>query len=327
MPTEGGGAGWGPARHGEAGQELASAPVLVVDDDELALTALAATLEPLGQEIVFAGSGHQAIAALRARQFAVVLLDVAMPGLDGLQTAALIKHRQETCHVPIIFLTGSAEREQLLRAYAAGAADYLPKPFEPEILRAKVAVFVDLYQLRQQAEVLTHRALHDPLTGLPNRTLFLDRLDRALAALDRRSEVVAVLFLDLNGFKQVNDRLGHRAGDRLLVEVTARLQTAIRTTDTAARFGGDEFLVLCEGIHTPEEAERTAARIQDALAAPFRLDKQQLSLQASVGIALAEDAGRSPEDIIHEADTAMLAAKHHRQPHASARQPATASAP
>src|SRR5919197_1126230 len=199
------------------------ANILVVDDRPENRSLLTAILEPLGQNIVVAGSGDEALKQLLRQDFAVILLDVQMPGLDGYETAALIKQRERTRFVPIIFLTAySPEQGHLLRGYEAGAVDYLFKPFDATILRSKVRVFVELHQLQRQAELLAHRALHDTLTGLPNRALFMDRLQVALSRLQRRPGRLGVLYLDLDGFKAVNDTLGHDAGDGLLIEVARR---------------------------------------------------------------------------------------------------------
>jgi diguanylate cyclase (GGDEF)-like protein len=284
--------------------ETEPASILVVDDDEGSLALLEAILAPLGQRVVRAGSGDEALRLAAEQEFAVVLLDVAMPGLDGFETARRLKEIEGRRHVPIIFLTGVAERSEVARGYSAGAVDYLLKPYEPEILRSKVDVFVDLYRLRRQAELLTHRALHDPLTGLPNRTLLLDRLEVALARVERTGKQVALLFVDLDGFKQVNDTLGHHAGDELLAETAACLQQAIRASDTAARYGGDEFIVLCDGVSGRAEAEAIAARIVRTLE-----HHKGRPLPASIGVALAERPDTEPEELIREADAAMLATK------------------
>ncbi len=282
--------------------------VLAVDDDPLLLAMIEAALAPL-VEVVTAGSGEEALEALTEGEFAAILLDVGLPGVDGFETAHLLKQRPATRHVPIIFLTGRMGDEEVRRGYALGAVDYLLKPFEPEILQAKVSVFVDLARLRREAIVLSHRSLHDQLTGLPNRTLFYDRLEQALARLTRDPALVGVLFLDLDGFKSCNDRLGHQAGDRLLVEVAARLQACIRATDTAARFGGDEFLVLLEDLGDENEVEQLANRIRVALALPYDLDGFLVELSAAIGVAATHDAGALPDELIRTADEAMLREK------------------
>ncbi|MDP8976063.1 MAG: EAL domain-containing protein [Actinomycetota bacterium] len=163
---------------------------------------------------------------------------------------------------------------------------------------------------RKRAEMkLAHQALHDPLTGLPNRTLFLDRLSLGLARMERSQTAVAVLFLDLDKFKAVNDTLGHDVGDQLLVDVANRLRAALRPGDTAARYGGDEFTVLCEGITSENDAVVIAERVSAAIGRPFAVDDADTVLTSSIGIAITSGEDASPERLIHDADTAMYRAK------------------
>jgi diguanylate cyclase (GGDEF)-like protein len=155
-------------------------------------------------------------------------------------------------------------------------------------------------------EDAVHEALHDSLTGLPNRSLFLDRMRHALARAEREQEPVAVLFCDLDGFKTVNDSLGHRTGDRLLVLVAERLAECLRPSDTIARLGGDEFAILLEELREPGDAARAAQRLLDALKAPFELRDREFFISASIGIA----AGKvDAETLLRDADLAMYRAK------------------
>jgi diguanylate cyclase (GGDEF)-like protein len=280
--------------------------LLIVDDDEAALLALTALLEPTGATVVQARSGEQALAAFADGDFAAVLLDVGMPGIDGFEVAERIKAHRTSQHVPIIFLTGRIDEAEIRRGYAVGAVDYLLKPIDADMLLAKVGTFVDLARLRHETAILTHRALHDPLTGLANRTLFYDRCEQAITRLGRDSRLVGVLFLDLDDFKEVNDRHGHDTGDRLLVEAAARIQATIRAVDTAARFGGDEFLVLCEQVAAHDDMDRLRDRIVDALR------DTSPAIHTSIGYAITGEPTKTAEQLVREADHAMLRAKAER---------------
>ena len=171
-----------------------------------------------------------------------------------------------------------------------------------------VVNFMDVSERKRHEKELTQQALHDSLTNLPNRTLLRDRLELALARSSRLGTTVGVLFLDLDRFKEINDGLGHGAGDEVLVQVAARLQSVVRGEDTVVRFGGDEFVILCDGIASPWEASALAERILECFIAPLAAGDSEFYMTASVGIALA-CPGQGAEELIRNADSAMYRAK------------------
>jgi diguanylate cyclase (GGDEF)-like protein len=185
------------------------------------------------------------------------------------------------------------------RSYGAGDLDYL---------QALANVLADALERQAIEDRMRHRALHDPLTGLPNRVLFLDRLEHALSRLERHDSLAAILFLDLDRFKLVNDSLGHQAGDELLAAAAPRIRQAVRTSDTVARFGGDEFGILVEDIGDERSAIEMAERIAAVFTRPFLLDGSEHFVTTSIGIALAR-GGESPDQLIRDADAAMYRAK------------------
>jgi len=170
-------------------------------------------------------------------------------------------------------------------------------------------VMHDISERKEFESQLAHQATHDPLTSLPNRVLLLDRLEQALDRAQRQGKRVAVLFLDLDHFKVVNDSLGHGVGDRLLIAIADRLRSVVRPGDTIARFGGDEFVVLCEDLETREDAVAVAERVNSVVSGPFEVDESEVFVGVSIGIAFPDDVTAEPGTLIRDADAAMYRAK------------------
>ncbi len=241
-----------------------------------------------------------------------VLLDLSLPDARGLE--ALEQVQTVAPEVPVVVLSGDEDERLAVQAVQAGAQDYLVKrQADGNLIGRAVRYAVE----RKSSELeLAYHALHDPLTTLPNRTLFLDRLGHALARAHRTGDWIAVLFLDLDRFKTINDSLGHETGDLLLVEVAERLRTLIRPADTIARFGGDEFMVLCEDIASERDAIALAERLTTGTVEPFTIDDQEIFLGMSAGIAFSRGGDTNAEEMIRNADQTMYHAKAHGSPFA-----------
>lgn len=181
--------------------------------------------------------------------------------------------------------------------------------FHEPTVRGMVLSIRDVTERKVLEEHIAYQAFHDSLTGLPNRSLFMDRLDHALKRSRRSKQAVATLFLDLDNFKVINDTLGHEAGDSLLVEISHRLRTCLRESDTASRFGGDEFTVLLEDVTGEQDAVRVAERIRGELREPFVLSGREVFVTASLGISLNIFGDEEPQDLLRHADIAVYSAK------------------
>jgi diguanylate cyclase (GGDEF)-like protein len=234
----------------------------------------------------------------------VVLVDLVLPDLGGLDAVrGLLAAAPE---VPLVVLSRLDDERLALEAVLHGAQDYLIKgQGDAALLRRAIRHAIERKRVERE---LSQLARHDALTGLPNRLLFRDRLAHAMQRIDRPGHLVAVIFIDLDGFKLVNDRYGHAAGDRLLQAVAGRLERVVRRSDTVARLGGDEFTLILEGLQRPEDAARIAEKVLESLRRPFVLEDVVVPLSASLGIALAAQ-GERPDALTRRADAAMYRAK------------------
>jgi diguanylate cyclase (GGDEF)-like protein len=282
--------------------------VLVVEDN----LAYAELLDELLQEewtgavtVIHAGRLSEAISVTARDRFDCALLDLSLPDARGL--AGIHALREADPGMPMIVLTGLDDEAMAVQAVQEGAQDFLVKS-RIDDRRIPRAIRYAIERKRTEVD-LARQANHDPLTGLANRTLFADRLTQAQARSRRDGRQLAVMFLDLDGFKPINDTFGHDAGDRLLVDVATRLACLLRPTDTIARFGGDEFVLLCEQLSGTGSVEPILRRMRDALAAGFTVGDRHVPLSASIGIVMATGGPDEPADLLRRADLAMYEAK------------------
>ena len=315
--------------------------ILVVDDTHANLVAMRRLLAQSGAQILEARSGNEALALCLDHQFALILLDVNMPDMDGFEVAALLGEAEQLRETPIIFVTAAyADDLNRLKGYRSGAVDYIAKPINDVILQSKVRVFLELYAARAELQLtmaelgernqqltreiaerelieamVRHQASHDMLTGLPNRMLFQDRLHVAIQRTQRHHGHFALACIDIDGFKNVNDTHGHAAGDALLQDIATRLSMHLRSNDTVARLGGDEFALILEDLEDPQLALQLCQKLCVALGEPYTLRVNGCSIEvhigASIGIApyLPSDRHDADEQLVQAADHAMYEAK------------------
>lgn len=406
--------------------ELAGCRLLVVDDEEINRDLLQRRLERRGFQVAGAKDGQEALQLVESLPFDLVLLDIMLPGIDGVEVLRRIRTTPRLQELPVVMVSAKDDSQGIVEALNIGANDYITKPVDFPVVLARIRTHLSHRRARaalreseeryalavagandglwdwdlrtnriylsprwkamiglESEEVSTdtnewfsrvhpddierlkadlddhlnqrtqtfeneHRMMHadgsyrwvlsrgmavrdpegipyrmagsqtditarkvyDPLTGLPNRILFMDRLEHALQRFKRqKGDLFGVMLLDLDRFKIVNEGLGHNLGDRLLIQLSRRLKTCVRTGDTIARFGGDEFIVLLDEMKDNSDAVRVAERIQQSLKKPFHIQGQEVFTTVSVGIALSTTGYERGEDVVRDADTAMNRAK------------------
>lgn len=431
-------------------QASENTPILIVDDRSENLVALEAILSEPGVSLIRANSGNEALRKVLQQDFALILLDVQMPDMDGFETAEFLRLNPKTRHIPIIFVTaGIWDQKQQFKGYEQGAVDYIIKPFEPMVLKSKVHIFCELHRqrkelqvynqnlellvkkrtvsleankalllevgrianvggfeiklptgeltlgeqvfqifeldsarptslddifsrclpdsrtwlesaihqarekgtpfdlelqieagghlrwvnligqatlasdkinrivgvcqditlMKEQKEKLEHIAHYDMLTGLPNRVLFADRLQQAIAQSQRRKLSLAVAYLDLDGFKEINDSYGHGVGDELLRLLSENMKNALRVGDTLARIGGDEFVAVITNLDSEQDCTLVLERLLHAASMPITVGEAVLTVSTSIGVSLCPQDSADADLLLRNADQAMYEAK------------------
>jgi diguanylate cyclase (GGDEF)-like protein len=344
-----------PEDHGSGAVEnnTAAPPrILIVDDISDNRIILLRRFQRHGFEVVEADSGLKALELIDSQEFDLVLLDVMMPGIDGIETLKRIRGRKSPSALPVIMVTAKSESENIVESLGLGANDYVTKPVdfavalarantqigrrraELEVVAAnealarandgleknvadRTALLLGLYQklraemaVREESDARSlHLAYHDSLTGLGNRLLFKEQLEDVLKDVLEASKPVAVLFVDLDGFKGVNDTLGHSIGDLLLKSIANRIRDILPVNGRIARLGGDEFAILQISAEQPSAAIALAQNIIEVVGQPSTIEGYDVTVSASVGVAVADAGSMNAEAFLKSADIAMYGAK------------------
>ncbi|WP_374411330.1 putative bifunctional diguanylate cyclase/phosphodiesterase [Novosphingobium colocasiae] len=290
---------------------------LIVDDDDVDRERLTRMLHhgPRRISVVEATSRAEALQLIRrpATHFDIVFLDFGLTDGDGRDLVPAI-HQELDPDCPIVAVTGNGDEQIAAAAIKSGMTEFLTKK---ALSAEKVAASVEecmawrkyRQDLRRAEAELTHRSMHDPLTDLPNRSLFFDRLEQHCARARRSGDPVAVVMIDLDRFKEVNDSLGHAAGDMVLGMVARRLRANLREVDTIARLGGDEFALILQNIATHEAALQIVGKLIKLVEQPILHDQRVLYVGASAGVALCPQLGYAPTALLSAADATMYDAK------------------
>nr|WP_295770987.1 EAL domain-containing protein [Rhodoferax sp.] len=285
---------------------VGEALVLIVDDDRSTRSALRAALQRSGFVVTEAADGSEVEAEVQRMRPDVILMDALMPVMDGFTACARLQESPEWRQIPILMITALEDSASIERAFAAGASDYIPKPIHLAVVNQRVRRLVDATRAERHVR---HLAYNDSLTGLPNRALFNDHLSRCIERAQPMAKSLALLYLDLDRFKFVNDTLGHETGDKLLKSVSERIRSCVRSSDCVARLGGDEFAIVIDDLPNVGIASGTAQKICHAVTAPFEIDGHDIMVSASIGIAVFPINGVDSSTLLRHADTAMYRAK------------------
>lgn len=299
---------------------MARAKVLLVEDDPLQAETTKDILQNAGYDVSLANDGIAAIKFVKTTKPDIILLDVILPGLDGYEVCRWLKLEESTKGIPVIMLTIKKELSDKISGLHIGADDYLPKPYNELELNARIyaslrtkALQDELKTKNKQLEDLLYKveymAITDVLTGLYNRRRFHDVLVKEFERSKRYSTPLALIFMDIDHFKSVNDIYGHLMGDKVLVDLASNIRKNIREIDTAARYGGEEFTAILPST-TKEDAVHVAERMRISIEKHVFPDMQDRTITVSIGISGMPDKEIDTEDkLIRCADIALYRAK------------------
>jgi two-component system cell cycle response regulator len=292
--------------------DILNAGILIIDDQEANVQLLEQMLRGAGYTRITSTRNPHAVCTLhRDNHYDLILLDLLMPGMDGFQVMESLKEIEPDGYLPVLAVT--AEPAHKLRALQGGAKDFVSKPFDLAEVLMRVHNMLEVRLLHEAARnysmTLESLALNDPLTGLANRRLLDDRMSMALVHARRNKSAMAVVYLDLDGFKQINDTLGHGAGDTLLKMVAERLEATVREEDTVARLGGDEFILALWHVSGADYAAGVASRAIEAVSEPYVIEGNTVCITTSAGVSIYPDHGEDADSLMKSADLALYEAK------------------
>lgn len=287
--------------------------ILIVDDLDANVRLLDRILRGAGYVSIESTTDSGAVCELHKRNgYDLILLDLQMPGMDGFQVMQGLKEIEAGGYLPVLAVT--AHPGHKLRALQSGAKDFISKPFDLAEVSMRVHNMLEVRLLHEAArhhgKMLEALALTDPLTGLANRRLLADRVAMAIIHARRNQSVMALLYLDLDGLKQINDSLGHGVGDGLLKTVAQRLAATVREEDTVARLGGDEFVIALWQVSDAAYVAAVASKLIEAVATPCDIEGHRLRVTISAGVAVYPEHGQDMDALMKSADLALYQAKH-----------------
>ncbi len=287
-------------------------PILIVDDNPVIIKLLGTTLTHAGYQVAYAESGYQALGTLDSTLPSLILMDIDMPGVSGLETCRIIKGNPRTADIPIIFVTASDNKNDIVAGFSAGAQDYIIKPSTREELLARVRTHLTLCKTQQalKASRARYRELSflDDLTGFYNTRYLYQTLQ---AHLDKHPDLaVTIVFMDIDKFKDVVDNYGHLNGSRAIAELAAVVKPLLPKGSYAVSYGGDEFILILAG-HDSDSGRLIAEQIRAAIAANCFLTSQSLAVPITVscGVASYPDHALNLVDLLGNADHALFETK------------------
>jgi two-component system cell cycle response regulator len=286
--------------------------VLIVDDRRVNVLLLETMLHGAGYVSITSTMDPGEVCQLhRTHRYDLILLDIEMSGTDGFQVMEGLKEIETDGYLPVLAVT--AHPAHKLRALQCGAKDFISKPFDLAEVLMRVRNMLEVRLLheaaRKHGQMLESLALRDPLTGLANRRLLADRMSMAMVHAQRNRSTTAVVYLDLDGFKQINNTLGHDVGDDLLKLVAGRLVATVREEDTVARMGGDEFIIVLRCLGGADDATKVACKAIEAVSQPYSIAGYAVRITASAGIGIYPDHGEDADTLMKSADVALYEAK------------------
>ena len=280
--------------------------ILVVDDSQININFCRKILGKNGYDTDSCKSGEEAIEYLEKNSPDLILLDIVMPGIDGFEFCERMKNIPKMADTPVIFLSSMDDEASIIKGFKCGGVDYITKPFRTQEMLARTRTHIDLKKTKEQLLLM---ATTDVLTGLSNRRFFMERLSNEFERVKRYESIYTLLMIDLDFFKKVNDTMGHKAGDIVLIKVSEILQSGLRCTDIIGRIGGEEFAAILPETEL-QQGLQIAERLRKAVEQlPLEVDGKKINVTISLGASQSNSTDKEMDNALIRADSALYDAK------------------